>query len=80
MKSLYTADEVKNEVMLFVRKDSLLDFVGLEPGWQSKSYPGTFEWDKTRYPDPKNLWRRCSPGNPPQSMDQSICIEGCPIL
>ena len=28
---------------------------GLEPGWQSKSYPCTFEWDKTRYPDPKNF-------------------------
>jgi len=25
---------------------------GLEPGWQSKSYPCTFEWDKTRFPDP----------------------------
>ena len=34
------------------KRDFPLDFIGLEPGWQSKSYPCTFEWDKTRYPDP----------------------------
>ncbi|HVG16941.1 MAG TPA: TIM-barrel domain-containing protein, partial [Chitinophagaceae bacterium] len=32
-----------------------LDFVGLEPGWQSKAYPGTFEWDKKRYPEPQKF-------------------------
>ncbi|WP_243745685.1 TIM-barrel domain-containing protein [Segetibacter sp. 3557_3] len=52
VKSLYTADEVKNEAKAFEDKGFPLDFIGLEPGWQSKAYPGTFEWDKTRYPQP----------------------------
>ena len=52
VKSLYSADEVKKEVEAFNEHQFPLDFIGLEPGWQSKSYPCTFEWDKTRYPDP----------------------------
>ncbi len=55
VKSLFTAAEVKNEADAFREKGYPLDFIGLEPGWQSKSYPGTFEWDKTRYPDPKSF-------------------------
>jgi alpha-D-xyloside xylohydrolase len=52
VKSLFTADEVKAEADAFREKGYPLDFIGLEPGWQSKAYPGTFEWDKSRYPDP----------------------------
>jgi alpha-glucosidase (family GH31 glycosyl hydrolase) len=52
VKSLYTSDEVMNEAQLFEEKGYPLDFIGLEPGWQSRSYPGTFEWDKGRYPEP----------------------------
>lgn len=52
VKSLYTAEEVKKEVTAFREKGFPLDFIGLEPGWQSKSYPCTFSWDSTRYPDP----------------------------
>jgi alpha-glucosidase (family GH31 glycosyl hydrolase) len=52
VKSLYTADEVEKEADAFKEKGYPLDFIGLEPGWQSKAYPGTFEWDKHRYPDP----------------------------
>jgi alpha-D-xyloside xylohydrolase len=43
---------VAEEARAFAEKGYPLDFIGLEPGWQSKSYPCTFEWDKTRYPDP----------------------------
>jgi alpha-D-xyloside xylohydrolase len=28
------------------------DVIGLEPGWQSRSYSCSFVWDKGRYPDP----------------------------
>ncbi|QRR03662.1 glycoside hydrolase family 31 protein [Dyadobacter sandarakinus] len=49
---LYNAGQVRNEARLFEEKGFPLDFIGLEPGWQSKSYPCTFEWDKTRFPDP----------------------------
>jgi len=52
VKSLYSAEEVKKEANDFKEKGYPLDYIGLEPGWQSKSYPGTFEWDKTRYPNP----------------------------
>jgi len=52
VKSLFTADSVKKEANAFFEKGYPLDFIGLEPGWQSKAYPGTFEWDKTRYPEP----------------------------
>ena len=52
VKSLYTAEEVKKEVTAFREKGFPLDFIGLEPGWQSKSYPCTFSWDSVRYPDP----------------------------
>jgi alpha-D-xyloside xylohydrolase len=41
---------VEAEVNEFEEKGFPLDFIGLEPGWQSKSYPGTFEWDESRFP------------------------------
>jgi alpha-glucosidase (family GH31 glycosyl hydrolase) len=50
--TLYTSSKVEDEARLFEEHNFPLDFIGLEPGWQSKSYPCTFEWDKTRYPDP----------------------------
>ena len=52
VKTLFTADEVEKEADDFAAKGFPLDFIGLEPGWQSKAYPGTFEWDKKRYPEP----------------------------
>jgi len=58
VKSLYTAEEVANEANTFNEKGYPLDFIGLEPGWQSKAYPGTFEWDKKRYPDPANFVKK----------------------
>lgn len=54
-QKLYTADQVKQEVDEFERQGYPLDFIGLEPGWQSKAYPCTFEWDATRYPDPSDF-------------------------
>ena len=55
VKSLYSSDEVKAEADAFKEKGYPLDFIGLEPGWQSKAYPGTFEWDPKRYPEPKKF-------------------------
>lgn len=79
VKTLYSSADVEKEVSDFEKNGYPLDFVGLEPGWQSKAYPCTFEWDKGRYPDPKafaknmldkgirlNLWTNpyVSPGAP----------------
>lgn len=55
VKSLYTAAEVEAEAAAFAEKGFPLDFIGLEPGWQSAAYPGTFQWDASRYPDPKKF-------------------------
>jgi alpha-glucosidase (family GH31 glycosyl hydrolase) len=55
VKTLYTADDVKKEAQDFQEKGYPLDFIGLEPGWQSRSYPGTFEWDKKRFPEPEKF-------------------------
>ena len=51
-QKLYTSDDVEQEAVEFERRGFPLDFIGLEPGWQSKAYPCTFEWDKTRFPNP----------------------------
>ena len=53
--TLYTAEQVGKEVDDFDRHGYPLDFIGLEPGWQSKAYPCSFEWDKVRFPDPKGF-------------------------
>jgi alpha-glucosidase (family GH31 glycosyl hydrolase) len=50
--SLYTSDQVEEEARMFAERGFPLDVIGLEPGWQSKSYPCTFEWDRIRYPEP----------------------------
>lgn len=55
VKSLYTANEVLTEMDQFAQKGFPLDVIGLEPGWQRASYPCTYDWDKTRYPDPKGF-------------------------
>lgn len=50
-----TAADVEKEVNSFAEKGYPLDFVGLEPGWQSKAYPGTFSWDKNRFAEPASF-------------------------
>lgn len=86
-QKLYTADQVKQEAEEFESRGYPLDYIGLEPGWQSKAYPCTFEWDQERYPDPGafvkemfdkgiriNLWT-----NPYVSPDSKIYKEMYPV-
>jgi alpha-glucosidase (family GH31 glycosyl hydrolase) len=56
--TLYTSAMVEEEAKQFSEHNFPLDFIGLEPGWQSKSYPCTFEWDKTRFPDPRGFVKK----------------------
>ncbi|MBB1646482.1 TIM-barrel domain-containing protein [Sphingobacterium sp. UME9] len=58
VQKLYTADEVIKEVAEFEEHGFPLDFIGLEPGWQSKAYPCSFEWDKGRFPNPAALIKK----------------------
>ena len=84
---LYSDSDVRKEADEFAQKGFPLDFIGLEPGWQSKAYPCTFEWDKKRFPDPSgfvkdmadrgiriNLWT-----NPYVSPDSEIYDEMYPV-
>jgi alpha-D-xyloside xylohydrolase len=51
----YSAPEALAEVAEFRRRGIPLDMLGLEPGWHDHAYPCSFEWDKTRFPDPKGF-------------------------
>lgn len=57
-KTLFTAADVEAEADAFEKNGFPLDFIGLEPGWQSKAYPCTFEWDSSRYPDPEGFVKK----------------------
>lgn len=53
--TLYNETDIQNEVKAFSENNFPLDVIGLEPGWHSKAYPCTFEWDKSRFPAPAEL-------------------------
>lgn len=53
-----TAEEVLQEVTEFDKRGFPLDVLGLEPGWQSLSYPGSFVWSDKRFPDPAGFVRQ----------------------
>ena len=53
--TLYSEIDVMNEVKEYAAHQFPLTVIGLEPGWQSKSYPCTYEWDKGRFPHPELL-------------------------
>jgi alpha-D-xyloside xylohydrolase len=55
VQKLFDAQQTLNEAIEFSTRGFPLDVIGLEPGWQSKSYPCTFSWDATRFPDPKGF-------------------------
>jgi alpha-D-xyloside xylohydrolase len=48
----HSAADALAEVAEFRRRGIPLDMLGLEPGWHDHAYPCSFEWDKTRFPDP----------------------------
>ena len=50
--TLYSDTQVKMEVAEFEQRGFPLSVVGLEPGWMSRSYPCTYEWDPDRFPNP----------------------------
>jgi alpha-glucosidase (family GH31 glycosyl hydrolase) len=54
----YTADEVLQEALEYRRRGYPCDVIGLEPGWQTRSYPCSYEWAADRFPDPSGFLRR----------------------
>ena len=55
--TLNTDKDVLEEVKEFEKRNIPLDVIGLEPGWHTKSYPCTFEWEKTRFENPAAFTR-----------------------
>lgn len=53
--TLFSQEDILKEVKSFEEHNFPLDFIGVEPGWHSMSYPCTFEWDKTRFPNPNGF-------------------------
>lgn len=53
--TLFSDKEVNEEVAEFEKRGFPLSVIGLEPGWMSRSYPCTYEWDVTRFPDPEGF-------------------------
>jgi len=60
MPTLSSQADIVSEAKLFAQHDFPLDFIGVEPGWQSMAYPCTFEWDKGRFPDPAGFIKELS--------------------
>ena len=56
--TLFSDKDVEKEVVQFKERNFPLDVVGLEPGWHSKSYPNTFMWDESRFPEPQKFVSR----------------------
>jgi alpha-D-xyloside xylohydrolase len=68
----FDAAGTEAEAASFAAKDVPLDVIGLEPGWHTCAYPTSYEFDRSRFPDPKgfvarlrqqgirvNLWENC---------------------
>ncbi|NMA41943.1 MAG: ABC transporter substrate-binding protein [Oligosphaeraceae bacterium] len=49
------ARQVQELAADYKRHQIALDVIGLEPGWQSKAYPCSYDWSKERFPDPADL-------------------------
>jgi len=61
--SLSTAKDVQEEVNAFRKKGFPLSVIGLEPGWMSRSYPCTYEWDPQRFPNPDKFMKEMTQNN-----------------
>ena len=60
MRTKASDQEVLREALEFEKRDYPLDVIGLEPGWHSKSYPCTFEWNETLFPRPAAFLQKMS--------------------
>lgn len=61
--SLFTDTEIEREVQEFRDKGFPLNVVGLEPDWMTASYPCTYEWDNTRFPNPQAFTKKMKESN-----------------
>jgi alpha-D-xyloside xylohydrolase len=59
----YSAEQVLEVVSEFKKRKFPLTVLGLEPGWMSGSYPCTYDWAKTKFPEPKVFVKNLSDQN-----------------
>lgn len=50
-----TAQDILNVAKEYREHDFPLSVLGFEPGWQSGSYPCTYDWSEKNFPDPAGL-------------------------
>ena len=55
MHTRSSAEDVLKEIEDFEQNNFPIDVLGLEPGWQDFAYPCSYDWDSTRFPDPKKF-------------------------
>ncbi len=48
----YTDQQAQKEVDEFAQRNFPIHILGLEPGWQNKAYPCSYEWSEVRFPNP----------------------------
>ncbi|MEK3720881.1 TIM-barrel domain-containing protein [Paenibacillus sp. FSL H8-0034] len=53
--TMFNEEEVMEEARQFREHDIPCDVIGLEPGWHSHSYPVTYKWEKSRFPEPERF-------------------------
>lgn len=53
--TLYNEEQVLEEAEQFRLHEMPCDVIGLEPGWHSHSYPVSYEWEKSRFPEPERF-------------------------
>jgi alpha-glucosidase (family GH31 glycosyl hydrolase) len=76
----FSEPDVRKEAEDFASHGFPLDVIGLEPGWQSRAYPCSYEWDPNRFPRPGQFAREMLAGgvrlnlwiNPYVSPDASL--------
>lgn len=61
--TLFTDQQVLGEVEEFEKRGFPLSFVGLEPGWQTYSYPNNYVWDPGRFPQPDGFLNKLAEKN-----------------
>ena len=48
----HSASYITNALKEYKKHKMPISVIGLEPGWQTKTYPSTLAWDKGRFPNP----------------------------
>ena len=56
-KATFNEQQVSELADYFRKNDIPCDVLGLEPGWQTTSYPCSFVWNKQNFPDPGRFIR-----------------------